>query len=298
MMNGEVEVPGLRPVFISLSSGSSGNCYFVGRFRGEECEDGLIVDAGVSFKRLKICLEDAGIPVEKIKAVLITHDHMDHVRSLASYCKKMHVPVWTSEVLASALFQKSYNMEALGVTPHILVSDGWNEVAGFAVRYFEVPHDATQTVGYYIRIPLAEVSGAGVPSDVPCHRFFIMTDAGRVVDEALAFASEAETVVFESNYDVDMLVGGRYTAELKRRIMNGNGHLSNDECAAAVRNFCHAGLRNLFLCHLSENNNTPRLAYDAVLAALEELCGQGIIEKGAVSLRPLPRTSPSGLIFL
>lgn len=297
-MNGEVEVPGLRPVFISLSSGSSGNCYFVGRFRGEECEDGLIVDAGVSFKRLKICLEDAGIPVEKIKAVLITHDHMDHVRSLASYCKKMHVPVWTSEVLASALFQKSYNMEALGVTPHILVSDGWNEVAGFAVRYFEVPHDATQTVGYYIRIPLAEVSGAGVPSDVPCHRFFIMTDAGRVVDEALAFASEAETVVFESNYDVDMLVGGRYTAELKRRIMNGNGHLSNDECAAAVRNFCHAGLRNLFLCHLSENNNTPRLAYDAVLAALEELCGQGIIEKGAVSLRPLPRTSPSGLIFL
>lgn len=298
MMNGEVEVPGLRPVFISLSSGSSGNCYFVGRFRGEECEDGLLVDAGVSFKRLKICLEDAGIPVEKIKAVLITHDHMDHVRSLASYCKKMHVPVWTSEVLASALFQKSYNMEALGVTPHILESDGWNEVAGFAVRYFEVPHDATQTVGYYIRIPLAEVSDAGVPSDVPCHRFFIMTDAGRVVDEALAFASEAETVVFESNYDVDMLVRGRYTAELKRRIMNGNGHLSNDECAAAVRNFCHAGLRNLFLCHLSENNNTPRLAYEAVLAALEELCGRGIIEKGAVSLRPLPRTSPSGLIFL
>lgn len=298
MMNGEVEVPGLRPVFISLSSGSSGNCYFVGRFRGEECEDGLLVDAGVSFKRLKICLEDAGIPVEKIKAVLITHDHMDHVRSLASYCKKMHVPVWTSEVLASALFQKSYNMEALGVTPHILVSDGWNEVAGFAVRYFEVPHDATQTVGYYIRIPLAEVSDAGVPSDVPCHRFFIMTDAGRVVDEALAFASEAETVVFESNYDVDMLVRGRYTAELKRRIMNGNGHLSNDECAAAVRNFCNAGLRNLFLCHLSENNNTPRLAYEAVLAALEELCGRGTIKKGAVSLRPLPRTSPSGLIFL
>ena len=151
-----------------------------------------------------------------------------------------------------------------------------------------VPHDASQTIGYYIKVPL----------DCGEHTFFIMTDAGRVTDEAVEYASKAETVVFESNYDMDMLLQGPYPADLKRRIMDGNGHLSNDECASAVKRFCHKGLRNLFLCHLSENNNTPRLAFDTTAAALEELCRNSRIEKGAVCLRPLPRTSSSGLIWL
>ena len=99
-------------------------------------------------------------------------------------------------------------------------------------------------------------------------------------------------MVFESNYDVDMLIGGPYTHELKMRISGGNGHLSNDECAAAVRRFWHPGLKNLFLCHLSENNNTPRLAYDAVRAALDA------VSDGTTALRPLPRTSPTDLISL
>ena len=125
-----------------------------------------------------------------------------------------------------------------------------------------------------------------------------MTDAGRVTDEAIAFAKESDSVVFESNYDVDMLMGGPYTHELKMRIMNGHGHLSNDECAHALHRFFHPSLRHVFLCHLSENNNTPRLAYDASKAVLDELEAAGQIESGAISLRPLPRTSASGLIVL
>ncbi len=297
----------IRAKFLSLSSGSSGNCYFLGRFNGERCLGGILIDAGVSLKRLKSILSDHGLSTDDFGAVLVTHDHMDHVRSLASYCKKLSKPVWTSDVLADALLHHTLKLANLGATVLSLLPDEWNDVCGFSVRYFIVPHDATQTVGYALRIPLAEQSAGTVESgqsvegsaaaDLDCHRFFIMTDAGRVTDEAVAFARESETVVFESNYDVDMLMSGPYPHELKMRIMNGHGHLSNDECASAIRRFWHPGLRNLFLCHLSENNNTPRLAFEATRAVLDEL-STADSQSRKTALRPLPRTSPSGLIIL
>ena len=102
----------------------------------------------------------------------------------------------------------------------ILTEGEWNEVAGMKVRYFIVPHDATQTVGYAIV--------------VDNRMFVIMTDIGRMTDEAVEFARQADTVVVESNYDMDMLMSGPYTYELKMRIVQGCGHLSNDECASAI----------------------------------------------------------------
>jgi phosphoribosyl 1,2-cyclic phosphodiesterase len=121
-----------------------------------------------------------------------------------------------------------------------------------------------------------------------------MTDVGRMTDEAVEYARTADTVVVESNYDMDMLMGGPYTYELKMRIVQGCGHLSNDECASAVRRFWHPGLKNLFLCHLSENNNTRELAYRAVSKALEDIG----VEKGTVALRCLPRQTPSQMFVL
>ena len=121
-----------------------------------------------------------------------------------------------------------------------------------------------------------------------------MTDLGHVTDEALAWARQADTVVVESNFDVDMLLGGSYPHYLKMRICQGAGHLSNDACGDAIRAFMHPGLRNLFLCHLSGNNNTPRLAYDNARAVLEELG----VEPGTVHLRVLERGIPSPLLLL
>ena len=148
------------------------------------------------------------------------------------------------------------------------------------VRYFVVPHDATQTVGYAI-----ELEG---------RRFVIMTDVGRMTDEAVEFARTADTVVVESNYDMDMLMSGPYTYDLKMRIVQGCGHLSNDECASAIKRFHHTGLKNVFLCHLSENNNTRDLAFNCSLAALQELG----VKKGDLALRCLPRQYPSPLFNL
>ena len=108
-----------------------------------------------------------------------------------------------------------------------------------------------------------------------------------MTDEAVKHASEASTVVMESNYDMDMLISGPYPHELEMRIRQGQyGHLSNDECAFAIKQFWHEGLRNIFLCHLSDHNNTPELAYSSAKAALTEI---GVSE-GSVHLCALPRT--------
>ena len=143
-----------------------------------------------------------------------------------------------------------------------------------------MPHDATQCVGYAIR----------------CEEelFVLMTDMGHTTPEALQWASQATTVVVESNYDMDMLLGGDYPQVLKDRISHGIGHLSNDACAQAIGTFLHPGLKNLFLCHLSGNNNTPELAYESARAAL---LSAGV-EPGTVNLRVLRRGIASPLLTL
>ena len=261
--------------FMSLSSGSCGNCYYLGTEHGA-----VLIDAGVSLRRLKKVFMEYGMETEDFAAVLVTHDHLDHIRHLGSFCKKLSKPVYTTDVIHGALARHTFTAPTIAPCRRVLSADQWNEVAGMKVRYFIVPHDATQTVGYAI-----EVAG---------HKFVIMTDVGRMTDEAVEFASAADTVVVESNYDMDMLMGGPYTHELKMRIVQGCGHLSNDECASAVKRFWHEGLRNIFLCHLSDNNNTRQLAADCTAAALEEIG----VSKGQVSLRCLPREYPSQMFTL
>ena len=261
--------------FMSFSSGSCGNCYFLGTESG-----GILIDAGISLRRLKKALQENGLDTDSFSAVLVTHDHLDHIRHLGSFCKRLGKPVYTAEAIHNALARHTFTSHTIGTCRRLLEEGKWNDVAGMKVRYFVVPHDATQTVGYAI-----EVEG---------HRFVIMTDVGRMTDEAVAFARQSDTVVVESNYDMDMLMSGPYTYELKMRIVQGCGHLSNDECASAIKRFWHQGLRNIFLCHLSENNNTHDLAYRCSSEALEELG----VEKGKVALRCLPRQYPSPMFTL
>lgn len=261
--------------FMSLSSGSCGNCYYLGTPEG-----GILIDAGVSLRRVKKALMDNGLDMDSFSAVLVTHDHLDHIRHLGSFCKKLCKPVYTTDVIHGALARHTFTAPTITPCRKVLPDGEWTEIAGMKVRYFIVPHDATQTVGYAI-----EVNG---------HKFVIMTDVGRMTDEAVSYARQADTVVIESNYDMDMLMGGPYTHELKMRIVQGCGHLSNDECADAVKRFWHDGLKNIFLCHLSDNNNTRQLAAECTAAALEEIG----VEKGTVSLRCLPREYPSQMFVL
>lgn len=269
-----------RIKFKSFSSGSCGNCYFLGLEEYGEIKTSVIIDAGVSLRRLKKELVHEGLSLESVHAVLVTHDHMDHIRSLGSFCKYMKKPVWATKTLHEALARHSFTWQYILPCRNDFAEKGWSEIVPgkIAVKAFEVPHDATQTVGFAI------VIGG--------YTFVIMTDIGKMTKEALEFASKADTVVIESNYDLDMLMGGPYTYDLKMRICKGHGHLSNDECAAAIKKFWHAGLRNIFLCHLSEHNNTPELAYKCSEKALKELGVE------AFPLRPLPRQTASPLFIL
>ncbi len=262
--------------FISFSSGSCGNCSLL---LGEH--SGLLIDAGVGIRRVKKELDALGLGTQAISAILITHDHGDHIRSLGSFCKRVTPPVWTTPTLHEALSRHPFTRDWITSCRQDLQADVWNPVTeDFDVQYFVVPHDATQCIGFAIRCE-GEL-------------FVLMTDMGHTTPEALHWASQASTVVVESNYDMDMLLGGTYPEELKRRISHGIGHLSNEDCAQAVASFMHPGLRNLFLCHLSGNNNTPELAYSSALDALKTAGA----EPGTVNLRVLRRGVSSPLMNL
>lgn len=292
--------------FISFTSGSCGNCYWLGPDAdgasgsaagvdgvcGARAASGagvsgvcgagagILIDAGASMRRVKKVMLDNGLSLDDISAILVTHDHLDHIHFLGTFCKYRRPKVCTTAKLHGALARHTFTRDHIGACRHVLQEGEWNEVNGYKIRFFEVPHDATQTVGYAVVCPDG-------------HLFVLMTDLEHVPAEAMALAKEADTVVIESNYDYDMLVNGPYPPELKQRILK-QGHLCNDDTAAAIREFWHPGLKNLFLCHLSGNNNTPRLAYDCASAAL----GSIGVEKGTVHLRTLERGKASPLINL
>ena len=261
--------------FKSFSSGSCGNCYFVGVEKDGRTE-GILIDAGVSPRRLKKELAAEKLDFDNFSAILVTHDHLDHIRSLGSYCKHVMKPVYASKALVGALSRHFITGESLLPCRRIL-EEGWNVITpDISVRYFELPHDATQTVGF-------AVLAAG-------HRYVHITDCGRMTQEALEWCRQADTLVLESNYDTDMLLNGPYPKELQDRIRNGYGHLSNRECAEALRAVAHPGLRYVFLCHLSEHNNTPQLALKSACEALS--CWE------TVRVVPLPRQTASPMYEL
>jgi phosphoribosyl 1,2-cyclic phosphodiesterase len=275
--------------FKSFSSGSCGNCYFLGIFNEiEGCEAGVLIDAGFSPRRLAKELAREGLGFDDFAGLLVTHDHNDHIRSLGSYCKRLRKPVWTPPELAGALSRHFITGEFYGACRRPL-APGWNEIVPgrISAQYFAVPHDASYTCGYALLLD--------------GYKFVIMTDIGAMVPQALSFARQADTVVIESNYDLYMLRHGPYPKDLQDRICGGNGHLSNDACAEAIGDFVHPGLRNIFLCHLSEHNNTPELAYKTsadVLSGIYAAPDGALAEEKIPRLCPLPRMTPSPLFIL
>lgn len=261
--------------FISFTSGSCGNCALLLPERGK----GLLFDAGASPRTVKRILLERGLPADCYDTIVVTHDHHDHIRFLGSFCKQKMPLVCAPKKLHGALAAHPYTRDYIARNRMILQERQWNRAGAFELLYFDVTHDATQTVGYAVRCE--------------GHMLVFMTDLENVPQVALELASQADTVVIESNYDYDMLINGDYPPELKQRILR-EGHLCNDDTAAAIKNFYRPGLRNLFLCHLSGNNNTPQTAYDCARKALSEIG----VEEGTVNLRTLPRGVPSPVINL
>lgn len=259
--------------FISLSSGSNGNCYFIGDDRL-----GFLIDAGIGLRTIKQRLAGHGIALDSIRFVLVTHEHIDHIRSLGSLAERLNVPVYATCGLHKILKDHFCTRGKLNGCVYITVPLRESDISGIKVTPFPVPHDAKETVGYYINID-------GV-------KFTFVTDIGNITDDVIRFSSQSNILIIESNYDSDMLLNGKYSPELKSRICRGSGHLSNDKTAAAIRQIYHRDLSSIFLCHLSENNNLPEIAYKTVA---DELLKIGVTAGRDISLVCLPRKKSSAM---
>ncbi|MEF9986305.1 MAG: MBL fold metallo-hydrolase [Bacteroidales bacterium] len=259
--------------FFSISSGSNGNSYYIGNEH-----TALLIDAGIGPRTIKKRLAEHNIELNTVEFILVTHDHIDHIKSLGVIADKYKIPVYATEKLHVALDKHSCTRCRLSGCVRKTILGVESEYKGVKFTPFLVPHDATETVGYFI--------------DFYGVKFTFITDVGTVTDDVIKYSQMASTLIFESNYDLDMLLGGSYSSDLKVRIMKGYGHLSNEQAASAIKRVYNRNLTNIFLCHLSENNNTPELAYNQVSKGL---CEIGVRVGIDVTLTCLPRTKASRL---
>jgi len=264
--------------FLSLASGSSGNCYYLGTD-----QHAILIDAGIPVRTIQKVLRENGLSLGKVMALLITHDHTDHIRSAGSLGELYHIPVYSTKAVHEGM-ERNYGMskKLTNASRRLLERETPLFIPGtkFRITAFTVPHDSSDNVGYYIEYDTGQ----------EVVKFCIATDCGYVTPDVRSYLSLADHIVLESNHDIDMLMNGPYPAYLKQRVRGQGGHLSNKECAELIHDIWHKGLRHLFLCHLSAENNDPDLAYRTAARALQS---EGIRVGQDVVLSVLARTSPS-----
>ena len=230
----------------SLFSGSSGNATLV-----RSGDTAILIDAGRSRRAIAGALDSLGWDLSRLDAVFITHEHTDHVGALSQIAKHEGIAIHASCGTADALARLDFVGSALSRHPVV-----YEEAVGcLTVTAFPLPHDSACHVGYVIR----DNAGDG---------FCVATDMGHISEALLSSLAGCRGALIEANHDIDLLKTGPYPAYLKSRILSPVGHLSNGDCAKVADYACHLGIRHLALGHLSEENNTPRLAYDTVCAAI------------------------------
>ena len=225
--------------FSPLFSGSSGNAIYVG------CDDAhILVDAGMSGTRICKEMERVGLDPSCLNAILVTHEHADHIKGIGILSRKYDLPVYATEGTWQGMYGK---IGPIADKNRVMFEPGQDFFIGsIDVTPFPTPHDANQSVGYTFEADGAKLS--------------IATDLGCVRDSWLSYVLGSDAVILESNYDPDMLTAGPYPYELKKRIRSNHGHLSNDDAGAVAVELVRRGTRQIILGHLSKENNFPDLA--------------------------------------
>lgn len=268
--------------YISMGSGSSGNCCYVGSRSG-----GILIDAGVKDDFIESTLKANGIRMESVKGILLTHDHSDHVKYAYSVLRNhRHIRLFCTNRVLNGLLRrhgiskriKDYHIPIFKEIPF--------KIGDLEVTAFDVPHDGTDNMGFSV--------------NYDNRNFVIATDLGAVTERAHYYMSRANYLVIEANYDSDMLAYGPYPEYLKARIRTDRGHLDNLQTAEFLKEIWNPALKYIFLCHLSKDNNTPVKALKAVREALEERgakiggAEETLSDRSAdVQLMALPRFDPS-----
>jgi phosphoribosyl 1,2-cyclic phosphodiesterase len=260
--------------FCSLSSGSSGNCYYLGNGI-----HGILIDAGISASSIRKFLRSIDIPMETIMGVLITHNHIDHTRGLELLTRKNTLPAFSTHKIWKSILspQKKISTDCIREIP---LQQKFH-LAGFAIEAFPVSHDAPETIGFHLCAGAKKVT--------------IVTDLGHICGTAAPYIKAANLLVIESNYDEQMLANGRYPYFLKARIQSDHGHLGNHQTASFLADIFSDNLTDICLAHLSKNNNTPELVLQTLLQTFSD---RGIGLKGHQRISVLNRNEPTRMIRL
>jgi phosphoribosyl 1,2-cyclic phosphodiesterase len=232
-----------------LGSGSGGNCAYL-----ETPQARILIDAGFSLRQIRKRLATIGRTPENLTAVLVTHEHSDHVQGLAQLGEKLRIPIYCNRGTQDALhYQVSKRLECR------LFSTGSSfELEDVTVETFSVPHDAQDPVGFLLRTAEGNVG--------------LLTDLGHATRLALERVRRANVLILESNHDVKMLQDCPHRPwSLKQRILSRHGHLSNEAAADAAEQIVSSELQHLFLGHLSSECNRPQLAFEVMNQRLQKI---------------------------
>lgn len=229
----------------SIASGSSGNCIYVGSDHTH-----LLVDTGVSRKRIEEGLARLGIKGEELTGVLVTHEHADHIQGLGVFSRKYEIPVYATP----GTIQGIQNYKSLGKMPeglyHEVQTDTDFMLGDILVHPFSISHDANEPSGY--RFQQGE------------KRMAVATDLGKYDAYTVGNLQNLDAVLLESNHDIHMLEVGPYPYYLKQRVMGERGHLSNEVSGRLLCDILHGNMKKVLLGHLSKENNFAELAYETV----------------------------------
>ena len=254
-------------MFLSLVSGSSGNCHVV-----SDGKTTLLIDCGLSASRLSELLESVGVSPRDLSAILITHEHSDHIKGAGVVSKKYGLPVFATCGTHSAM--KVCDIPEDNIK--YISPDKTFEIGTIGVNAFSIPHDAAEPVGYSFFLGNKKLS--------------VATDMGYMNDYILDSLKGSTAVILESNHDIEMLKNGRYPEYLKRRILGNFGHLSNAAAADTALKLLESGTRHIMLAHLSADNNTPKTA---IMETAELAIANGITPGKDFSLAVANRFMPT-----
>ena len=215
----------------------------------------MLIDAGYSYRTIASRAAGAGIDISGVQAIVNTHCHTDHCRGANSFIKRLGIPVF-SHADGKAALSLYGGIEEENIIPF----KGDFSIGSLNFSPFRLSHDAPVCCGLVVESGGKKVS--------------ISTDLGEADEETVARMRGADLLVIESNHDIEMLLKGRYSEPLKRRILSSRGHLSNEQCAAAIEKLLSGGTRAFVLAHLSEENNLPELAFSAAVGRLSRMCAK------------------------
>ena len=231
----------------SLSSGSSGNCILI-----KTRNAAILMDCGVTGKAAEREIKEAGISPEQLDAIIVTHEHIDHISGVGVMCRRYKIPVYATIGTWKAMISSIGRIDPALV--HYIASDVPFKIKETVVTPFKTSHDAAESIG---AVFYSDSGHCGVA-----------TDLGTVTRHIFDLLLPCASVMIEANHDREMVRKGSYPEALKQRILSGGGHLSNSDCAELASMLCADGTKHIILAHLSEENNTPEAALGAVGKAL------------------------------